>query len=175
MERSRGTVRLFRKAHLLARELGFELNEASTAADRMAISPRRSASPRSTAWVLWAKARTRGTNRSSSSTWRPHALLRHAGQRMRADSKFSMRPHRVGPRLDTLPLGIHPGSGLVMNRFALALILAAAALAASAQTPSKPTTSKTPAAKSSSPAAPASATKPSPPRPPAPWIKLLLA
>ena len=30
MERSRGTVRLFRKAHLLARELGFELNEAST-------------------------------------------------------------------------------------------------------------------------------------------------
>ena len=30
MERSRGTVRLFRKAHLLARELGFELTEAST-------------------------------------------------------------------------------------------------------------------------------------------------
>jgi glutamate carboxypeptidase len=30
MERSRGGVRLFRKAHLLARELGFELNEAST-------------------------------------------------------------------------------------------------------------------------------------------------
>jgi len=30
MERSRGTVRLFRKAHLLARELGFELQEAST-------------------------------------------------------------------------------------------------------------------------------------------------
>jgi glutamate carboxypeptidase len=30
MERSRGTVRLFRKAHALARELGFELNEAST-------------------------------------------------------------------------------------------------------------------------------------------------
>jgi glutamate carboxypeptidase len=30
MERSRGTVRLFRKAHLLARDLGFELNEAST-------------------------------------------------------------------------------------------------------------------------------------------------
>jgi glutamate carboxypeptidase len=30
MERSRGTVRLFRKAHLLARELGLELNEAST-------------------------------------------------------------------------------------------------------------------------------------------------
>jgi peptidylprolyl isomerase len=60
-----------------------------------------------------------------------------------------------------------------MNRFALALILAAAALAASAQTPSKPTTSKTPAAKSSSPAAPASATKPSATAPaPAPWIKL---
>jgi glutamate carboxypeptidase len=30
MERSRGTVRLFRQAHLLARELGFELQEAST-------------------------------------------------------------------------------------------------------------------------------------------------
>ena len=30
MERSRGTVRLFRKAQSLARELGFELNEAST-------------------------------------------------------------------------------------------------------------------------------------------------
>ncbi len=30
MERSRGTVRLFRKAHALARELGFELREAST-------------------------------------------------------------------------------------------------------------------------------------------------
>jgi glutamate carboxypeptidase len=30
MERSRGTVRLFHKAHLLARELGFELTEAST-------------------------------------------------------------------------------------------------------------------------------------------------
>jgi glutamate carboxypeptidase len=30
MERSRGTVRLFRKAHLLAGELGIELNEAST-------------------------------------------------------------------------------------------------------------------------------------------------
>jgi glutamate carboxypeptidase len=30
MERSRGTVRLFRKAHFLARELGFELQEAST-------------------------------------------------------------------------------------------------------------------------------------------------
>ena len=30
MERSRGTVRLFRKAHALAHELGFELNEAST-------------------------------------------------------------------------------------------------------------------------------------------------
>jgi glutamate carboxypeptidase len=30
MERRRGTVRLFRKAHLLARELGFELTEAST-------------------------------------------------------------------------------------------------------------------------------------------------
>ena len=30
MERSRGTVRLLRKAHLLARELGFELTEAST-------------------------------------------------------------------------------------------------------------------------------------------------
>jgi glutamate carboxypeptidase len=30
MERSRGTVRLFRKAHALARELGFELQEAST-------------------------------------------------------------------------------------------------------------------------------------------------
>jgi glutamate carboxypeptidase len=30
MERSRGTVHLFRKAHALARELGFELNEAST-------------------------------------------------------------------------------------------------------------------------------------------------
>jgi glutamate carboxypeptidase len=30
MERSRGTLRLFRKAHLLARDLGFELNEAST-------------------------------------------------------------------------------------------------------------------------------------------------
>jgi glutamate carboxypeptidase len=30
MERSRGTVRLFRKAQTLARELGFTLNEAST-------------------------------------------------------------------------------------------------------------------------------------------------
>ena len=30
MERSRGTLRLFRKAHLLASELGFELNEASS-------------------------------------------------------------------------------------------------------------------------------------------------
>jgi len=30
MERSRGTVQLFRKAHALARDLGFELNEAST-------------------------------------------------------------------------------------------------------------------------------------------------
>ncbi len=30
MERSRGTVRLFRKAHTLARDLGFMLNEAST-------------------------------------------------------------------------------------------------------------------------------------------------
>ncbi len=30
MERSRGTVRLYRKAHLLARELGFELQEASS-------------------------------------------------------------------------------------------------------------------------------------------------
>jgi glutamate carboxypeptidase len=30
MERSRGTVRLFRKAHALAHDLGFELDEAST-------------------------------------------------------------------------------------------------------------------------------------------------
>jgi len=60
-----------------------------------------------------------------------------------------------------------------MNRFAPALILAAAALAASAQTPSKPTTSTTPAAKSSTPATPASATKPSAAAPaPAAWIKL---
>ncbi|HKN21423.1 MAG TPA: FKBP-type peptidyl-prolyl cis-trans isomerase [Terracidiphilus sp.] len=60
-----------------------------------------------------------------------------------------------------------------MNRFVLALIVAAAALAASAQTPSKPSTSTTPAAKSSPPATTASATKPSATAPaPAPWIKL---
>jgi peptidylprolyl isomerase len=60
-----------------------------------------------------------------------------------------------------------------MNRFVLALIVAATALAACAQTPSKPSASTTPAAKSSSPATTASATKPSATvSAPAPWIKL---
>ena len=61
-----------------------------------------------------------------------------------------------------------------MNRFVLALIVAAAALAASAQTPSKPSTSTTPVAKSSSPASTASAKKPSttPSAPVPAWLKL---
>jgi peptidylprolyl isomerase len=62
-----------------------------------------------------------------------------------------------------------------MNRFVLALIVAAAALAASAQAPSKPSTSTTPAPKSSSPASTAStarssATASAPA--PQPWVKL---
>ncbi len=60
-----------------------------------------------------------------------------------------------------------------MNRFVLAIIVAAATLAASAQTPSKPSTSATPAPKSSTPAGTASAKKPTTTAsaPPA-WIKL---
>jgi peptidylprolyl isomerase len=55
-----------------------------------------------------------------------------------------------------------------MNRFVLALILAAAALAASAQTPSKPSTPTSTAPKSAS----AASTESAPASSPAPWIKL---
>ena len=56
------------------------------AADRMGILPRRWAFPRSTAWARWAKARTRGTNRSSLSIWRRAPRCSPAccfGERMR--------------------------------------------------------------------------------------------
>jgi glutamate carboxypeptidase len=63
MERSRGTVRLFRKAHA-RRELGFELDEASTGGGSDGNFTAASAFPRSTAWARLAKARTRATSRS---------------------------------------------------------------------------------------------------------------
>ena len=67
MERSRGTVRLFRKAQPARPRTRLRPStKPPPAADPTAISPRRSAFPRSTAWARSAKARTRGTSPSSS-------------------------------------------------------------------------------------------------------------
>ena len=51
MERSRGTVRLYRKARELARELALYWMRPRPAAHPTGILPRRSAFPRSTAWA----------------------------------------------------------------------------------------------------------------------------
>ena len=75
MERTRATVRLFRQARALAAELGFRSKRLPRAAPPTATSPPPSAFLPWTAWAPWARARTRATNRSCWSIWRPRTAL----------------------------------------------------------------------------------------------------
>ena len=65
MERTAGVAALYRKAQVIAGELGWKLEEARRlAAARTEISPPVWAYQRSMVWAEWARARTRFTNTS---------------------------------------------------------------------------------------------------------------